>query len=181
MSYSLHLFAQTQQGKVDQFHVMKQQQSVFRTGCTFPDLLEKKEVKLTIDNLRHHVNTLPSISRDNKLPDTSYTSVSPESLVTSNLYCVITPLRWEGAGGSQVIINEVEESDSTVILVGAPEGTVIRDIHRSENMQCIKITSTHTFKAWHWWLYRSMQNVHWVFCSVYNTFIHKSYLLHNVL
>ena len=91
MSYSLHLFAQTQQGKVDQFHVMKQQQSVFHTGCTFPDLF-KKEVKLTIDNLRHHVNTLPSISRDNKLPDTSYTSVSPESLVTSNLYHVITPL-----------------------------------------------------------------------------------------
>lgn len=92
---------------------------------------------------------LPSISRDNKLPDTSYTSVSLESLVTNNLYCVITPLRREGAGGSHVIINEVEESDSTVILVGAPEGTVIRDIHSSENMQYIKITSNYAFKTWH--------------------------------
>ena len=177
MSYSLHLFAQIQQGKVDQFHVMKQQQSVFHTGCTFPDLF-KKEVKLITDNLWHQVNALPLILRDNKPPDTSYTSVSPESLVTSNLYRVITPLCREGAGGSHVIINEVEESDSTVILVGAPEGTVIRDIHRSENMQHIKITSNYTFKAWHWWLYRSMQNVHWVFFAIS---FHKSYLPNNVL
>ena len=119
---------------------MKQQQSVFHTECTFPDLFIK-EVKLIINNLRQYINTLPSISRDNMLADTSSTCVSPESPVTSNLYCVITPLRWEGGGGSREINNEVEESVSTVILVGAPEGTVIRDVH--QRTTCIKNTSSY--------------------------------------
>ena len=47
-----------------------------------------------------------------------------------------------------MIKNEVEEIASTVILVGAPEGTVIRDIHTLENMQYIKNTSTYEIQSY---------------------------------